>query len=84
MKKVTKYLWIIISLLIVNQLFGQWSILDSESKAEEPFYLQQKFSKERWNASNFASEKDLEWFKDAKYGMFIHFGLATYIGKDLR
>ena len=83
MKKVTIYLSVIFYFFIANQLFGQWSILDTEDKAEEPFYLQQKFSKERWNASNFASEKDLEWFKDAKYGMFIHFGLATYIGKDL-
>jgi alpha-L-fucosidase len=36
-----------------------------------------------WDASNFAAEKDLQWFRDAKYGMFIHFGLSTHNNADL-
>ena len=46
-------------------------------------YLYQPFTQEEWNSSNFASAQELQWFKDARYGMFIHFGLSTYINRDL-
>lgn len=36
-----------------------------------------------WDGSNFASEQDLEWFKNAKFGMYIHFGLSTFVNQDL-
>ena len=45
--------------------------------------LTQNFSRFEWDASNFASEEELKWFRDARYGMFIHFGLSTYRNRDL-
>ena len=27
------------------------------------------------------SEKDMQWFRDAKFGMFIHWGLYSLLGK---
>ena len=36
-----------------------------------------------WAATNFASERDLQWFRDARYGMFICFGPSTFANKDL-
>jgi alpha-L-fucosidase len=45
--------------------------------------LYQPFTKEAWAASNFATEDDLQWFRDARYGMFIHFGLSTFAKSDL-
>lgn len=73
-----------ITLIFVQQLVAQWSVIEGDdSKKEMPFYLTQKFTREAWNNSNFASEKDIKWFNEARYGMFIHFGLSTYVGKDL-
>ncbi len=46
-------------------------------------YLYQPFTTEEWNASSFATEENLQWFRDARYGMFIHFGLSTYQNGDL-
>ncbi|MCP5543803.1 MAG: alpha-L-fucosidase [Akkermansiaceae bacterium] len=46
-------------------------------------YSTRHFSREDWDASNHASEEDLEWFRDAKYGMFIHFGLSTHNNAEL-
>ncbi|WOC40379.1 alpha-L-fucosidase [Polaribacter sp. HL-MS24] len=62
---------------------AQWSIHADDTTKHERWYFLQKFTTEEWDASNFASEQEIEWFNDARYGMFIHFGLSTYIGKDL-
>lgn len=43
----------------------------------------QPFTDVEWDASNFAAPADLQWFRDAKYGMFIHFGLSTHDNKNL-
>ena len=43
----------------------------------------QPFTPEEWCGSNFATEQELQWFRDARYGMFIHFGLSTYKNQDL-
>jgi len=69
--------------LSLMSLKAQWSILENDTSKKEPYYLLQKFIPQQWNSSNFATEKDMGWFNDARYGMFIHFGLSTYIGKDL-
>src|SRR5210317_128964 len=45
--------------------------------------MYQPFTKEEWDASTFASDEDLRWFRDARYGMFIHFGLSTFVNEDL-
>lgn len=47
-----------------------------------PIYYQ-PFTQAEWNASNFATEQERQWFRDARYGMFIHFGLSTYKNQDL-
>ena len=64
-------------------LNAQWSINGDTTVKKAPWNLLQKFSEEEWNANNFASEEEMQWFNDARYGMFIHFGLSTYIGSDL-
>ncbi|WP_299580359.1 alpha-L-fucosidase [uncultured Sunxiuqinia sp.] len=62
---------------------AQWSVLESDTSNHAKWNLVQRFSTEEWNASNFASEDEMQWFNDTRYGMFIHFGLSTYIGKEL-
>jgi alpha-L-fucosidase len=66
-----------------TQVFAQWSILKDDPRARNPGHHFQVFTQEDWNKSNFASEKDIQWFRDAKYGMFIHFGLSTYENAEL-
>jgi alpha-L-fucosidase len=65
----------------------QWSHKDGDPMPAAPKdqagLLVQSFTKPQWEASNFASEKNLQWFRDAKYGMFIHFGLSTHNRADL-
>lgn len=75
---------LILILILPLHVSGQWSVLEEEAGSNKAaWYLVQKFTPADWNASNFAAPKDLEWFRDARYGMFIHFGLSTYVGKDL-
>lgn len=73
-------------LLSFSFAFGQWSVLDTDprylkNKANNHSY--QPFTQAEWNASNFASAKDMQWFNDARYGMFISYGLSSYVNKDL-
>lgn len=35
------------------------------------------FSEEAWNAYPFVSADDAKWFKEAKYGLFLHVGIAA-------
>jgi hypothetical protein len=39
--------------------------------AKETFY--QPFTLDEWAASNFAPKPTVEWFKDVRYDIFIHF-----------
>ena len=75
----------LLSILACLSLHGQWSVIsdDPENDPRGKSVLYQIFTQEEWDASNFADEADLQWFRDAKYGMFIHFGLSAYKEKDL-
>ena len=73
-----------------QKISAQWSIRQSdlpgsnlERMAVRNPYLVHVIPDKEWDSSNFASEKDLQWFKDAKFGMFIHFGLSTFAEKEL-
>jgi alpha-L-fucosidase len=81
-----KQLFFLLPLLAASALLhGQWSVIseDPENDPRGKSVLYQIFTQEAWNASNFADESDLEWFRDAKFGMFVHFGLSAYKEKDL-
>jgi len=80
-----KYLLTVFYVLLmwISTINAQWSILGDTTTKEAKWNLLQKFTPEEWNASNFATEQEIEWFNNARYGMFIHFGLSTYKGKDL-
>jgi alpha-L-fucosidase len=74
---------------------AQWSIRVDAGKTPKdmfaaddprrnlPDYLFQPITTKEWEASNFAPAADVARFQDLRYGMFIHFGLSTYKGKDL-
>ncbi|WP_316836012.1 alpha-L-fucosidase [Pedobacter nutrimenti] len=60
---------------------AQWSVLENDPRPHN--YLYQRFTPAEWKASNFAKPEDMKWFADARYGMFITFGLSAYVNKDL-
>lgn len=65
---------------------AQWSVIEGDPRPahdKNEWYLYQVFTKEQWNASNFAKPADQQWHDDARYGMFIHFGLSSYVNKDM-
>lgn len=35
------------------------------------------FPDEDWNKYPFANEQDTKWFRDAKYGLFLHVGISA-------
>lgn len=62
---------------------AQWSHKEGDPMPPVAPHLVQPFTNTGWAASHFADGKNLQWFRDAKYGMFIHFGLSTYAKKEL-
>lgn len=85
-----KYMLGLLLVASSQSLLAQWTIKESElpgsnleTMIKERPYLIQVVPDDEWNASNYASQEDLQWFKEAKYGMFISFGLSTYVNKEL-
>lgn len=35
------------------------------------------FTEEEWDAYPFAREEDAQWFKEARYGLFLHVGISA-------
>jgi alpha-L-fucosidase len=60
-----------------------WSVLEEDPRPRTPAHAFEVFSKENWEKSNFARPEDIRWFRDAKYGMFVHFGLSTFKNAEL-
>jgi alpha-L-fucosidase len=85
MEKTTRILLFVIILIFggLQTSQAQWSIKGESTDKNASWHLLQMFTPEQWEASNFASEEEMQWFNEARYGMFIHFGLSTYIEKDL-
>lgn len=83
--KIKKLLFILIAFIYASAS-AQWSVLNDDERIplnKSEFYLYQSFSPQQWNASNFATAKEMKWFNSARYGMFIHFGLSAHESKDL-
>ncbi len=71
-------------------IHAQWTVKQSDLKGsplEKIYrvspYLVHVMPDEEWDKSNFASEVDMQWYKEARYGMYIHFGLGTYKNREL-
>lgn len=75
---------------LTGTLNAQWTVKESDflgSPLEQIHkvspYLVHIMPDEEWKNSNFASESDMKWYKEARYGMYIHFGLGTYKNREL-
>jgi alpha-L-fucosidase len=60
-----------------------WSLRESDPVPKLPRHAYEVFSQEAWDKSNFATPQEMQWFREAKYGMFVHFGLSTYKNAEL-
>lgn len=76
--------------LSVMTVKAQWTVKESDFKGsplEQVYrsspYLVHVLPDEEWDSSNFASKDDMKWYEDARYGMYIHFGLGAYKNRDL-
>ena len=67
----------------VPAALAQWSVLDSDGRAREPAHLYQGFTQAAWDAYEGAPEESLKRFREARYGLFIHYGLSSFRGADL-
>jgi len=83
---------ILLSLLSVwtGSMNAQWTVKESDFKGsplEQVYkaspYLVHVMPDVEWDNSNFAPKKDMKWYKEARYGMYIHFGLGAYKERDL-
>jgi alpha-L-fucosidase len=74
---------LIFFLLTASPIFAMWSVLEDDPRPRTPAHAFEVFSKEKWNRSNFATPEEIQWFRDAKYGMFVHFGLSSYHNAEL-
>ena len=63
--------------------FGQYSVRDEFPNGKERGNQYQYFTKDQWEASNYASDEALNAWEDLRYGMFIHFGITAMAEKDL-
>jgi alpha-L-fucosidase len=68
---------------LLTTTHAQWSHREGDPEPHPPGKLVEPFTQAEWDASNFAPPEALEWFRDAKYGMFIHFGLSTHDNANL-
>ncbi|MCX6972435.1 MAG: alpha-L-fucosidase [Verrucomicrobia bacterium] len=68
---------------ILTDATAQWSHKEGDPMPHPAGIVVQPFTHAEWDASNFAPAKDLQWYRDARYGMFIHFGLSTHNNADL-
>jgi hypothetical protein len=65
-----KYL-LTISIIFASGIFSvqaQWSIKGETTDKEASWYLFQKFTPEEWDASNFATEKEMERIIELTFG----------------
>lgn len=60
-----------------------YSVLEKDYEKRvnsERKHIYQPFTEEEWGEYPFASDEDLKWFKDAKFGLFLHVGICA-VGK---
>jgi len=68
------------SLQPAHVLQAQSSVRGPLQPEHVPSLKFQSFSPERWDSSSFAPPDAIRWWQEARFGMFIHFGVASLRG----
>ena len=74
---------VVVALSMCQPLLAQTSVRGPLQPEHKPPHKFQSFSEERWDASSFAPKDAAKWWQDARFGMFIHFGVASLKGVEL-
>lgn len=75
--------FVVSALSFCQTLHAQSSVRGPLQPEHNPPYKFQSFSPERWDASSFAPPGAIQWWQEARFGMFIHFGVASLKGVEL-
>ena len=80
-----KRLWLVIVFLaaINPSAKAQWAVRDEFPNANGQGVRFEHFTKDQWDASNFATPDAMKVWQDRRYGMFIHFGITSKAQQDL-
>jgi len=68
---------------LCQPLHSQTSVRGPLLPEHNPAHKFQSFSENRWDASSFSPKDSEKWWQDARFGMFIHFGVASLKGVEL-
>lgn len=63
--------------------FAQHAVRDDFPNGKGRGELFEHFTREEWDASNFAEPEDVAAWRERRFGMFIHFGITSKALKDL-
>ncbi len=67
-----------------RETFAQWSHREGDTRGKRVSrHLHDVIPAQEWDASNFASEKDLQWLRDAKFGLMFCNSIAAYVKKEM-
>jgi alpha-L-fucosidase len=70
-------------LALAAPTFAQWAVRDEFPTGKLRGERYEHFTREQWEASNFAPPEAMQGWQDRRYGMFIHFGITSKANKDL-
>ncbi|MGA3172658.1 MAG: alpha-L-fucosidase [Chthoniobacteraceae bacterium] len=62
---------------------AQSSVRGPLPSEDQPTYRFQPFTPERWDASSFAPAGAIDWWRDVRFGIFIHLGVSSLMGAEL-
>ena len=62
--------------------FAQSSVHWNDSTHQMAFKFQ-RFTEKKWDTTSLAKSQNLKWFGDARFGMFVHLGVASLKGVEL-
>lgn len=62
---------------------AQHAVRDDFPNGKGQGVLFEHFTREEWEASNFAKPEDIKTWRDRRFGMFIHFGITSRAKQDL-
>ena len=70
-------------LALAAPVFAQHAVRDDFPNGWGQGVRFEHFTREQWDASNFAAPEVMQAWQDRRYGMFIHFGITSQAQKDL-
>jgi len=74
---------ITLTLMVASPLSAQHAVRDDFPNGQRRGVTFEYFTREQWDASNFAKPEDIKTWRDRRFGMFIHFGITSRALRDL-